>query len=160
MDVVTAFLHPEIDQTDIFMSLPELYDLGDLSEFNLLPNTNLNQRVRLRKALYGLKQSPRLWNKEIDSFLKSKPLGFKQSTAEPNLYLTTDVIILLYVDDLQIFYKLQDKAEEVKKLLQGKYRMADLGPTQCFLGMNIDTTETSFALYQTTYIESLPSGSV
>ena len=35
--------------------------------------------------------------------------------------------------------------------------MADLGPTQCFLGMNIDTTETSFALYmyQTTYIESL-----
>ena len=33
--------------------------------------------------------------------------------------------------------------------------MADLGPTQCFLWMNIDTTETSFALYQTTYIESL-----
>ena len=115
MDVVTAFLHPEIDQTDIFVGLPELYDLGDLSEFNLPSNTNLNQRVRLKKALYGLKQSPRLWNKEIDSFLKYKPLGFKQSTAEPNLYLTTDAIILLYVDDLQIFYKLQDKAEETIK---------------------------------------------
>ena len=51
------------------MNLPELYDLGDLSEFNLPSDSN--QRVRLRKALYGLKQSPCLWNKEIDTFLKS-----------------------------------------------------------------------------------------
>ena len=33
--------------------------------------------------------------------------------------------------------------------------MVDLGPAQCFLGMNIDTTESGFALYQTSYIESL-----
>lgn len=32
MDVVTAFLHPEIDQTDILANLPGLHDLGDLSE--------------------------------------------------------------------------------------------------------------------------------
>ena len=84
MDVVTAFLHPEIDQTDVLMNLPELYGLGDLSEFNL--NADRYQTVRLRKALYGLKQSSRLWYKEIDSFLKS--LSFRQSIAEPNLYLT------------------------------------------------------------------------
>ena len=30
MDVVTAFLHPETGQIDVFMNLPELYDLGDL----------------------------------------------------------------------------------------------------------------------------------
>ena len=58
MDVVTAFLHPEIDQTDVLMNLPELYGLGDLSECNL--NADRYQTVRLRKALYGLKQSPRL----------------------------------------------------------------------------------------------------
>ena len=33
--------------------------------------------------------------------------------------------------------------------------MVDLGPARRFLGMNIDKTETGFALYQTSYIESL-----
>ena len=33
--------------------------------------------------------------------------------------------------------------------------MVDLGPTQRFLGMNIDTMESGFALHQTPYIESL-----
>ena len=150
MDVVTAFLHPEIDQTDIFMNLPELHGLGDLSEFNL--NTD-KQTVRLRKALYGLKQSPRLWYKEIDSFLKS--LSFRQSIAEPNLYLTENIMILLYVDDLQLFFKSREEVEEIKKKLKEKYRMVDLGPAQRFLGMNIDTSESGFALYQTSYIESL-----
>ena len=91
MDVVTAFLHPEIDQTDVLMNLSEFHGLGDLSEFNL--NAARYQTVWLRKALYGLKQSLRLWYKEIDSFLKS--LSFRQSTEEPNLYLTKNIIILL-----------------------------------------------------------------
>ena len=33
--------------------------------------------------------------------------------------------------------------------------MVDLGPARRFLGMSIDTTESGFALYQTSYIESL-----
>ena len=76
MDVVTAFLHPEIDQKDIPMKLPELHDLVDLSEFGLTSKS----RIVLLKALYGLKQSPRLWHQEINSFLKS--FGFRQSTAD------------------------------------------------------------------------------
>ena len=150
MDVVTAFLHPKIDQPDIFMNLPELHDLGDLSEFDL---SGRNQVVRLRKALYGLKQSPRLWHKEIDSFLLS--LDFTQSLAEPNLYLTNNVLILLYVDHLQLFFNCREKAEEIKGKLKEKYRMTDLGPTRRFLDMDIDTMESGFALYQTPYIESL-----
>ena len=150
MDVVTAPLHPEIDQPDILMNLPELHDLGDLSEFDL---TGRNQVVRLRKALYGLKQPPRLWHKEIDSFLLS--LNFTQSLAEPNLYLTNNVMILLYVDHLQLFFNCREKAEEIKGELKEKYRMTDLGPTPRFLDMDIDTMESGFALYQTPYIESL-----
>ena len=151
MDVVTAFLHPEIDQPDVLMNLPELHDLGNLSEFNL--NADNYQTVRLRKALYGLKQSPRLWYKEIDSFLKS--LGFKQSIAEPNLYLTKNIMILLYVDDLQLFFNSRKEVDEIKKKLKERYRMVDLGPAQRFLGMNIDKTKSGFSLYQTSYIESL-----
>ena len=151
MDIVTAFLHPEIDQRDILMNVPELYGIGDLSEFNL--NTDGCQTVRLQKALYGLKQSPCLWYKEIDSFLKS--LNFRKSIAAPNLYLTENIMILLYVDDLQLFFNSRKEVEEIKKKLREKYRMVDLGPARQFLGMNIDRTESGYALYQTLYIESL-----
>ena len=135
------------------MNLPELHSLGDLSEFDLA--SGKYQVVRLRKALYGLKQSPRLWHKEINSFLLS--LGFSQSLAEPNLYLTSDVLILLYVDDLQLFFNPREKVQvqKVKRKLKEKYRMIDLGPTRRFLGMNIDRTESGYALYQASYIESL-----
>lgn len=64
---VVAFLHPGIDQTDVLMNLPELHDLGDLSEFDL-SNTDKYQMLRLRKALCGLKQSPRPWHKEPTLF--------------------------------------------------------------------------------------------
>ena len=64
-------------------------------------------------------------------------------------------MILLYVDDLQLFFNSRKEVEEIKKKLKQKYRMVDLGPARCFLGMNIDTTESGFALYQTSYIESL-----
>ena len=37
MDVMTAFLHPEIDQDDILIDLLELDNLGDLSEFGIIP---------------------------------------------------------------------------------------------------------------------------
>ena len=151
MDVVTAFLHPEIDQTDILMNFPQLHGIGDLSEFNL--NTDGCQTVRLRKALYGLKQSPRLWYKEIDSFLKS--LNFRQSIMEPNLYLTKNIMILLYMDDLQLFFNSRKEVEEIKRKLREKYWMVDLRPARRFLGMNIDRTELGYALYQTSYIESL-----
>ena len=64
-------------------------------------------------------------------------------------------MILLYVDDLQLFFKSRKEVEEVKKKLKEKYRMVDLGPARRFLGMNIDTTDSGFALHQTSYIESL-----
>ena len=125
MDVVTAFLNPKIDQEDILMKLPQLDNLGDLSEFNLDKSSSI---VRLKKALYGLRQAPRLWFIEINSYLLS--LGFNQSTVEPNLYITDSAIILLYVDDMLIFFKDIVTAQELKQKLQSKYRMTDLGPVK------------------------------
>ena len=121
MDVVTAFLHPKIDQPNVLMNLPELHSLGDLSEYDLASDTSRNQVVRLQKALYGLKQLLRLWHRKIDSFLLS--LGFSQSLAEPNLYLMSNVMVLLYIVDLQLFFNLQEKVqiEEVKRRLKEKY---------------------------------------
>jgi len=94
LDVVTAFLNSEIDDDNIYMTLPEGWPEG------------LNARkiiVRLRKALYGLKQAPRLWHDDINAFLLS--LGFTQSSADHNLYLRSDgILILLYVDNISMSY--------------------------------------------------------
>jgi len=49
LDVVTAFLNPEIDDDDIYMTLPEGWPEG-LNAPKIV--------VRLRKALHGLKQAP------------------------------------------------------------------------------------------------------
>jgi esterase/lipase superfamily enzyme len=49
LDVVTAFLNPEIDDDDIYMTLPEGW-LEGLNAPKII--------VRLRKALYCIKQAP------------------------------------------------------------------------------------------------------
>ena len=152
MDLVTAFLNPKIDQENILMKLPKLNNLGSLAEFNLAKPSTVRV-VRLKKALYGLKQAPRLWFIEINSYLLS--LGFSQSTVEPNLYISDSAIILLYVDDMLIFFKEISTAHEIKQKLQKKYKMTDLGPVKRFLGMTVERTKNGYRLHQETYIDSL-----
>jgi hypothetical protein len=90
--VVTAFLNPEIDHDDIYMTLPEGWPEGQ-NEPKII--------VSLRKALYSLKQAPQLWHDDINAFLLS--LGFTQSSRDPNLYLRSDgILILLYVNDISM----------------------------------------------------------
>jgi hypothetical protein len=77
LDVVIAFLNPDIDDDALLMKLPEgwphiegldNYPEGEDSEVRV---------IRLRKALYSLKQAPHLWYRHIDAFLLS--LDFVQS---------------------------------------------------------------------------------
>ena len=136
MDVVTAFLHPAID-TEVYMSLPQGLEWLEQT----CPGTPGKGIIacKLNKALYGLKQAPRLWFKDIDSYLQSPRMGFTQSTADPNLYLSPSrsAIILLYVDDILITGPTTKIKEEIKLLLKQRYRMSDLGPAKQFLGLRI-----------------------
>ena len=92
--MVTAFLNPEVNDEDINLTLPEGWPEG------LKTPTMV---VRLMKALYGIKQAPRLWHHDIDTFLLSFEL--KQSLADPNLYLSSDgILIHLYVNDISMLY--------------------------------------------------------
>jgi len=129
LNVVTAFLNPEIDDDDIYMTLPEGWPEGSNAPKII---------IRLRKALYGLKQAPRLWHDDINAFLLS--LGFTQSSADPNLYLRSDgILILLYVDNISMSYaEAATKAPiEVKAKLSEKYKIMNLGPARQFLGIEI-----------------------
>ena len=110
MDVTTAFLNPRIDSL-VFMDLPPGTDWLD-------PAACIDSGMsvcRLLKALYGLKQAPHLWFKDIDSYLQS--IGFKHSSADPNLFThtTMQVILLLYVDDILIT-SITEALETIKSL--------------------------------------------
>ena len=63
MDVLTAFLHPELEE-EIYMQLPTGHKLN-------------GKICRLNKSMYGLKQASRAWNKKLDKLLKD--FGLKQS---------------------------------------------------------------------------------
>lgn len=59
MDVKTAFLHGDLDET-IYMRQPKSF----------VDKTKSNHVCLLRKSIYGLKQSPRQWNLKFDNCMK------------------------------------------------------------------------------------------
>jgi hypothetical protein len=150
LDVVTAFLNPALDN-EVYMKLPQ--------ETAWLDPTLAKQtkHVKLLKALSGLKQAPRLWHQSINTFLLY--LGFRQADADPNLYLGGGVRIILYVDDILVFYhpNNKDAAGSVKAALMQRYKMKDLGPAQQFLGLEIsqNTSRQSITLSQEAYIDTI-----
>jgi len=92
LDVVTAFLNPEINDDNIYMTPLEGWPEGSNAPKIV---------VRLRRAHYGLEQAPRLWHNTINAILLS--LGFTQSSAKRKLYLRGDgMLILLYVNDISV----------------------------------------------------------
>jgi len=149
LDVVTAFLNPEIHGDDIYMTLPERWPEG-CNTPKLI--------VRLRQALYGLKQAPRLWHDDINAFLLF--LGFTQSSADPHLYLRNNgILILLSVDDISMSY-LEAVTQAVNKLkakLSEKYKIPNLGPARQFFGIKIYCyfNGTGIRLKQEAYITTI-----
>jgi hypothetical protein len=148
--VVTAFLNPALD-SEVYMKLPRETAWLDPT---LAAKT---KHVKLLKALYGLKQAPRLWHQSIYTFLLS--LGFRQADADPNLYLRRGVSIILYVDDILVFYRPNDDgaAGSVKAALMQQYKMKDLGHAQQFLGLEIAQSDCrqTITLSQEVYIDTI-----
>ena len=129
MDVKTAFLYPEIED-EVYISIPEGY-----RQFH--PGETFTEVVfRLLKMLYGLRQSPLAWYKKVDRFLRSK--GLVRSNEDSSLYISKDLIVLLFVDDILLFAKDKAKILEAKGWLKSEYKMTDLGELRQFLGMQIE----------------------
>jgi hypothetical protein len=127
MDVITSFLNAKMDR-DVYISAPAGFERMLKSDECLL----------LLQALYGMKQSPRLWNKEFDSKMRS--FGFVPTEVDAALYVkvSTDGSVtypLIFVDDMVIA---ADKLEDflaLKENLSQFYEMKDLGDLRFILGM-------------------------
>ena len=57
--------------------------------------------------------------------------------ADPNLYISQDIILILYVDNMLISAKDKIALVKFKKQIIQKYKIIDLGEVQQFLGLQI-----------------------
>jgi hypothetical protein len=138
LDVVTAFLNPEIDDDDIYMTLPGGWHQGPYAPTIV---------VRLKKALYGLKQAPRLGHNDCNTILLS--LQLTQYQADHNLYLRSNgILMLLYLDDLSMLYP-QDATKaviDVQTRLPEKSNITNHGLAHQFLGIEIHREENGIGI--------------
>ena len=149
MDVKTAFLHGELEET-IYMAQPEGFKKAGME----------NHVCLLEKSLYGLKQSPRQWYKRFDLFMLRN--GFSRSSFDGCVYFRMFkeqkyMYLLLYVDDMLLACQDEEEINRVKKMLRTEFEMKDLGPARKILGIEIfrDRTKGSLFLSQKGYLEKV-----
>ena len=129
MDVKTACLYPEIEE-EVYIKMPEGYKLFYPKD------QNAEGIAMLIKTLYGLRQSPCAWFKVLDRLFRSK--GFSRSNENSSLYISGDLIILIFVDDIVLFSKNKEAIRKAKGWLSEAFRMVDLRSLKLFLEMQID----------------------
>ena len=149
IDVVTAFLIPELHE-EVYMDQPEGFTKSSASGGTLY--------CRLRKCLYGLKQAPYKWYMDIDNYLINF-LGLTCSSEDHNLYISisANIILLLYIDDIQLFSPSKKAINSLKSKLMMKYRIVDLRPASQFLSLEIlrNCQARMLYLHQSSYIEHI-----
>ncbi len=146
-DVINAFINAERDPSgeQVLCQLPDGFRKEGMC-------------VIIDRALYGLRDSPALWFNKLVGTLK----GFEliESKEEPCLFLSKEgVLILFYVDDLQIVYhkSIEPIAEKLIQQLNEAYKLRDLGDIEWFLGIRVirDRAEKKIWLVHDTYIEKI-----
>lgn len=127
MDVTTAFLNGEL-QEEVYMKQPEGFAVRGKEHLV----------CKLNRSIYGLKQSPRCWNAVLDD--KLKRMGFAQTTGDPCIYTALEgemFIIAVYVDDILLAGKSDERMTQVKEALAKQFKMKDMGELHHFLGVKI-----------------------
>lgn len=142
-DVTSAYLYAPL-QERVFMTQPP----------GFIVNGKENLYCKLDKALYGLHQSGRVWYYEIHRVLSE--LGFKKLQSCNCVYtLNSEVVLLLYVDDMVIFGKDQTQANNALKKLNEKFDLKVLGRTKKLLGVEFEETNNFLLLHQHQYIQEV-----
>jgi hypothetical protein len=123
IDYTAAFLQAPLDH-DVYVEMPKLFGVT-------------GKVWKLQRAIYGLKDAPRAYFLHTKN--KLEDLGFRQSDADPCLFISPTVICLIYVDDALFVYKspeevniLTTKMKEIGLLFEEESDVAG------YLGVLID----------------------
>ena len=100
MIILLQLENKQIDYTAIFLQAPLDHDVYvDMPKMFTVPG----KVWLLKRALYGLKDAPRAYF--IHTKNKLEDLGFRQSDADPCLFISPTVTLLCYCDDCLLLYK-------------------------------------------------------
>ena len=154
LDISTAFLHGKMDK-EVFIEMPqglELLTLNEQSRLGLEGMTE-DEALCLMKALYGTKQGARQWNIELKTTLRK--MGYRQSDYDPCLFIRGEEFVIIYVDDLLLFYHNEEEAKRFEEGITEKYAVGKRDDGHYFLGQHIATTSEGTNVNQVRYIEKM-----
>ena len=144
-DIVTAYLYGDMD-AEVYMQVPSGMDNEGKSKTMSRPG------MRILKSLYGLKQAGRCWFLKLKNHLER--IGFISSESCPCVFIKrendTSVIILVYVDDLNIIGTSKNVKETCENLRK-KFKCRDMGETSFCIGQQIERINGGIFLHQQTY---------
>ena len=128
LDVKTAYINADLDET-IFMRAPD--------DFNLPPGYAL----KLNKSIYGLKQSGLNWHMCVSKFLIN--IGFSKLLSDSCIFVMNHggedlFMVILYVDDMLLASRKLDKILTLKRKIQERFDIEDLGEVKFYLGLKIN----------------------
>lgn len=139
IDVKTAFLYGNIN-LEIYIELsPRFKKLGKVCKLN--------------KALYGLKQALQIQYKTLTSALKE--LGFNYCPYDNAVFRKGSTYILVYVNNLLISRPDLNLIKDIKRLLEQRFKIKDIGECQYFLGIAVEREKGKIRLIQTVYLKSI-----
>lgn len=126
MDAVTAYLNGTLKE-EVYMEQPEMFSDGS------------EKVCKLIKPIYGLKQSGRNWNELLNETLVL--FGLKRSKADQCIYYmkrnSSVLIVLIYVDDFLIMYNDLKLEQDLRNVLNNRFKMKFLGEVGTILGMKV-----------------------
>ena len=102
IDYTAAFLQAPLDH-DVYVEMPKMF-------------TSPGKVWLLKRALYGLKDAPRAYF--IHTKNKLEDLGFRQSDADPCLFISPTVTLLCYCDDCLLLYKSSEAVNTLTKQMK------------------------------------------
>ena len=118
-----------------------------------------NKVCYLRRALYGLKQAPQAWFAKFCSTISR--LGYMTSHYDSVLFFRQTnkgtILLLLYVDDMNIIGDDLSGIQELKGFLSQQFEMKDLRHLSYFLSLEITHSTDGLYITQAKYASELLS---
>ena len=113
MDVVTAFLNGTLEENI------------HATTGRICPTRKTKDGLQVKEIVVWTKTISRCWNKEFKEHMESA--NFKQSTADPCIFTKTEesgeiIIVAVYVDDLIIVTKTNEKMNKIKRNLTSRFK--------------------------------------
>jgi hypothetical protein len=141
VDFIQAFTQAPLD-CPIYMEIPAGYQVvdGQLKFAGVhFKNSDKTYVLKLLKNMYGLKQAGNNWYRHLTDDLLH--LGFTQSRVDKCLFIRSDCIILIYVDDCLIFSPQQKTIDNIIHHLSTVFRITSEDDVGAYLGIDISRNE-------------------